>query len=106
MPTDYMTYTDLLPDQLSDQTGTNPRFFTSRRARDTSGRPRMPYGFESDEYADGWSPSSYRHDNGGDLFEELTFHSNLYENRHIFDNFRNGRVNFTMYGAYQRALSR
>ena len=106
LPVDQMAYTDLLPDQLSDQTGTNPRFFTSRRARDTSGRPRMPYGFESDEYADGWSPSSYRHDNGGDLFEELTFHSNLYENRHIFDNFRNGRVNFTVYGAYQRALSR
>lgn len=106
IPVDYVAYTDLLPDQLSDQTGTNPRFFTSRRARDVNGRPRMPYGFESDEYADGWSPSSYRHDNGGDLFEELTFHSNLYENRHPFDNFRNGRVNFTVYGAYQRALSR
>jgi hypothetical protein len=106
LPADVVGYTELLPDQLSDQTGTNPRFFTSRRARDVTGRPRMPYGFESDEYADGWSPSSYRHDNGGDLFEELTFHSNLYENRHIFDNFRNGRVNFTVYGAYQRALSR
>ncbi|MBK7581429.1 MAG: hypothetical protein IPI67_14605 [Myxococcales bacterium] len=105
-PVDYVGYTELLPDQLSDQTGTNPRFFTSRRARDLTGRPRMPYGFESDEYADGWSPSTYRHDNGGDLFEELTFHSNLYESRHIFDNFRNGRVNFTVYGAYQRALSR
>jgi len=106
IPVDQVGYTELVPDQLSDQTGTNPRFFTSRRARDPNGRPRMPYGFESDEYADGWSPSSYRHDNGGDLFEELTFHSNLYENRHIFDNFRNGRVNFTVYGAYQRALSR
>ncbi|MFO0571984.1 MAG: hypothetical protein U0263_40545 [Polyangiaceae bacterium] len=106
IPVDYMAYTDLVPDQHSQQLGNNPRFFTSRRARDAAGRPRMPYGFESDEYADSWSPSSYRHDNGGDLFEELTFHSNLYENRHIFDNFRNGRVNFTVYGAYQRALSR
>lgn len=106
IPVDYVAYTDLLPDQLADQQGTNPRFFTSRRARDKNGRPRMPYAFESDEYADGWSPSTYRHDNGADLYEELTFHSNLYENRHIFDNFRNGRVNFTVYGAYQRAMSR
>jgi hypothetical protein len=79
---------------------------STRHARDKMGRLRMPYGFSSDEYVNGWSPSSYQHDNGADLYEELTFHSNLYENRHIFDNFRNGKVNFTVYGAYQRALSR
>ncbi len=106
IPTDYMEYDDLIPDSRPEDQNTDPRFFASRRARDAEGRPRMPYGFSSDEYVNGWSPSTYQHDNGADLYEELTFHSNLYENRHIFENFRNGRVNFTVYGAYQRALSR
>jgi len=34
------------------------------------------------------------------------FHTSLYENRHIFDNFRNSRSNFNIYNAYQRALTR
>src|SRR6185295_6818820 len=37
---------------------------------------------------------------------EVVFHSNLYENRHIFENFRNNRSTFNIYGAYSRALSR
>lgn len=106
MPVDYVSYSDLSPDRLQDALSVDPRFFTARRARDAQGRPRMPYGYESDEYADGWSPSTYRHDNGADLYEELTFHSNLYENRHLWDDFRNGRVTFTVYGAYNRAITR
>jgi hypothetical protein len=101
---DYVQWNDMVPDTLTIEL--DPIFTTPRRARDQTGRPRMPYGFLSDEYADGWSPSSYRHDNGADMYEEIVFHSNLYENRHIFDNFRNGRATFTVYGAFQRALSR
>lgn len=104
IPVDYVSWDELVPDVLT--LDLDPQFYTPRRARDIKGRPRVPYGFGSDEYADGWSPSGYRHDNGADMYEEIVFHSNLYENRHIFDNFRNGRVNFTVYGAYQRALSR
>ncbi|MCC6216635.1 MAG: hypothetical protein IT376_17370 [Polyangiaceae bacterium] len=106
MHVDYMRYDDLIPDQVSFDYSVDPRANTSRRARDLTGRPRVPYGFESDEYADSWYPSTYRHDNGADLYEELVFHSNLYENRHVFDNYRNGRSTFTIAGAYNRAMSR
>ena len=80
----------------------DPKFFIPRRAKASDGRVRMPYAMEPDWYADGGSPSAYRHDNGADMYEELVFHSSLYENRHIFDNFRNSRSNFNIYGAYQR----
>jgi hypothetical protein len=104
-PVDYMSYGDLVPDQIGIDYE-DPRFFTPRRAKDTFGRPRVPYGFLTDNYADGWSPTAYRHDNGADIYEAVLFHTNLYENRHIFDNFRNGRVTFSVYNAYQRALAR
>jgi hypothetical protein len=103
-PVDYVAWADMVPDEVTDPLEVNS--IVPRRARDAKGRPRMPYGFESDEYADGWSPAGYRHDNGADMYEELMFHSSLYENRHIFDSYRNGRVNFAIYSAYQRALSR
>jgi hypothetical protein len=102
---DYVRWDQLLVDKVVVDFD-DDRFFTPARRVDGQGRPRMPYGFLSDEYADGWSPSAYRHDNGADMYEELVFHSNLYENRHIFDNFRNGRVNFTVHGAYNRAVAR
>ncbi len=105
-PVDFVSYRDMQGDSLSDYLNSDPKYFTPRRTHDDQGRPRMPYGFESDEYADGWSPSTYRHDNGADLYEELLFHSNLYEDRHVFDSFRNNRTNFTVYGGYLRALSR
>lgn len=103
-PVDYVSWADMVPDKIAD--AFDPGYYTPRRARDAGGRPRMPYGFGSDEYADGWTPSTYRHDNGADLYEELLFHSSLYENRHVFDMYRNGRTTFTVYGAYQRALAR
>ncbi|MEQ9321229.1 MAG: zinc-dependent metalloprotease [Polyangiaceae bacterium] len=104
-PMDFVSWNDMVPDQIVVDFD-DPDYFTPRRAVDLHDRPRVPYGFLTDNYADGWSPSSYRHDNGADMYEEVIFHSNLYENRHIFDNYRNGRVNFTVYGAYQRAVSR
>ncbi len=105
-PVDFVGWRELRPDTFEDDLNVDPKYFTPSRRRDFNGRPRMPYAFESDEYADGWSPSTYRHDNGADMYEEVLFHSNLYEDRHVFDNFRNGRVNFTIYGAYLRALGR
>ncbi len=104
-PIDYTMWDDMAADAITVDFN-DPRFFTPRRARDKLGRSRVPYGFLTDNYADGWSPTAYRHDNGADMYEEILFHTNLYENRHIFDNFRNGRVTFSVYGAYQRALSR
>jgi hypothetical protein len=104
-PIDFTMWSDLVPDAIRVDFD-DPRFFTPRRAFDAHYRPRVPYGFLTDNYADGWSPTAYRHDNGADMYEEIVFHSSLYENRHIFDNFRNGRATFSIYGAYQRALSR
>jgi hypothetical protein len=103
-PVDYAAWNDLVPDQIG--IFGDPKFFIQRRAKARDGKVRVPYSMEFDWYADGGSPSAYRHDNGADMYEELVFHSSLYENRHIFDNFRNGRTNFSIYGAYQRALSR
>ncbi len=102
---DFVEWDEMVPDNIVVDFD-DADYFTPRRASDPLGRPRVPYGFLTDNQADGWTPSAYRHDNGADMYEELVFHSNLYENRHIFDNFRNGRVNFTVYGAYQRALGR
>jgi len=120
-PIDFVAWDDMQADQITVDFD-DPDYFTPRRASErcwvrenpedsasaclVGQRPRVPYGFLTDNYADGWSPSAYRHDNGADMYEELVFHTNMYENRHIFDNFRRGRVNFTVYGAYQRALSR
>ena len=105
-PVDFVAYRDMQGDTIEDYLNSDPKYFTPRRTHDERGRPRMPYGFDSDEFRDGWSPSTYTHDNGADMYEELVFHSNLYEDRHIFDSFRNGRSNFTVYGGYSRALSR
>jgi len=104
-PVDYVEWMDMKPDKIVVDFD-DPDYFTPRRAEDMHHRPRVPYGFLTDGSADGWSPSAFRHDNGADMYEEMVFHSNMYENRHIFDNFRRGRSNFTVYGAYQRSLSR
>ena len=107
MPVDYVDWRDMVPDNTQVAlTNYNPLFVLARRAVDNQGRPRMPYAFCSDEWVEGGIPSCYQHDNGADIFEEMTFHDRLYEDRHIFDNFRRGKVNFSIYGAYQRAVSR
>ena len=103
-PVEYSSWNDLIPDRIG--VFGDPKFFIQRRAKSKDRKVRVPYSMEFDWYADGGSPSAYRHDNGADMYEELVFHTSLYENRHIFDNFRNGRTNFSIYGAYQRALSR
>src|SRR5262249_18317483 len=107
MPVDYVDWRDMLPDtSFAQYVNYDPRWIVSRRAVDKSARPRMPYAYGSDEAVEGGIPSTYQHDNGADLFEEMQSHDALYEARHIFDNFRRGRVNFSLYGAYQRSTSR
>jgi len=107
MPVDYVDWRDMVPDQSqAPLSNYNPLFILARRAQDNKGRPRMPYAFCSDEWVEAGIPSCYQHDNGGDIFEEMMFHDALYEDRHIFDNFRRGRLNFSIYGAYQRGVAR
>jgi hypothetical protein len=107
LPVAYTDWRDMLPDNTQAVlVNYDPRFAITRRAVDKLGRPRMPYAFSSDELVEAGIPSTYQHDNGADIYEEMVFHDDLYEDRHIFDNFRRGRVSFSIYGAYQRAMQR
>jgi hypothetical protein len=107
MPVDYVDWRDMVSDTSVDpRVNYDPRFVVSRRAVDNQGRPRMPYAFGTDDAVEAGIPSTYQHDNGADVYEEIAFHDGLYEDRHIFDNFRRGRVNFSIAGAYNRAVSR
>jgi hypothetical protein len=107
MPVDYVDWRDMVPDQTQVAlTNYNPLFVLARRAVDNKGRPRMPYAFCSDEWVEGGISSCYQHDNGADIFEEMMFHDRLYEDRHIFDNFRRGRVTFSIPGAFSRTVGR
>ena len=107
IPVDYVDWRDMVADtSFAQLVNYDPRWIVTRRALDKTGRPRMPYAFGTDDAVEAGIPSTYQHDNGADIYEEMQFHDSLYEDRHIFDNFRRSRVNFSIYGAYQRALSR
>ncbi len=69
-------------------------------------RPRVPYGFATDRWADLGNLSVYRHDNGADPYELFDFLITQQEVNHIFDNYRRNRQSFTVRGAATRALSR
>lgn len=105
-PVDYVSWRELEPDQLtSDYTG-DPQYFAPRRAKTYDGRVRVPIGFGSDEFRDGWSPSIQTRDAGADTYESTLWYLNKYENSHIWDNFRRNRTNFSIVRAYQRAIGR
>jgi hypothetical protein len=106
IPVEYVDWRDMVADIDQASVNYDPRWKISRRARDTQDRPRIPYAFANDYVVEGGLPSAYQHDNGADIYEEITFHDSLYEDRHIFDNFRRGRVNFSLFGAFQRSVSR
>ncbi len=91
----------------------DPQYFTPRRPRtrpeiDALGQSyvRVPYSFASDEFVDGWSPSTQTRDAGADVYEETLWFIHQYENGHIWTNFRNDRTAFSIVGAYRRALER
>ncbi len=106
MPVDYVAWRDMLPEVLSEDLWVDPKFFTPGRPMDTTGRIRVPYMFEGDEFADGWSPSTLRRDSGADPYEQFSFFINRYENEHIFENYRRNRVGFSVVDAYHRAMLR
>jgi hypothetical protein len=73
---------------------------------DPGGRVRVPYGFASDEWADLGNSSVYRHDNGGDVYEQVNFWVAQQEANHIFQNYRRGRALLNIRAGYNRTLSR
>lgn len=75
-------------------------------AYDSTGRVRVPHGFASDEWADLGNVAVFRHDNGADLYETMHFWIAQQEMTHIFTNYRRGRRDFNLYGAFQRTLGR
>jgi hypothetical protein len=75
-------------------------------AYDAQSRVRVPYGFATDNWADLGNVAVYRHDNGGDFYEQIAFWITQMETGHIFDNYRRSRSTFSIRGAYGRALGR
>ena len=79
---------------------------TAGPAADADGRPRMPYGFATDRWADLGNLSVYRHDNGADPYEIFNFMITSTEVWHIFDAYRRGRQDFSVRSASGRTLNR
>lgn len=73
---------------------------------DSANRPRMPYGFATDRWADLGNLSVYRHDNGADPYEIFNFMITSQEVWHIFDAYRRGRQDFSVRNASNRVLER
>ncbi len=98
LPVDYVAYNDLAVDKQGRGRG-GPNV-------DAKKRLRVPYSFATDHWADTGNVSVFRHDNGADPFEQVSFLINTQENRHIFDNYRRGRSTFTAAAAADRSFER
>jgi hypothetical protein len=79
---------------------------TAAPSVDAANRPRMPYGFATDRWADLGNVSVYRHDNGADPYEIFNFLVTSQEVWHIFDSYRRGRQDFSVRNASERTLGR
>ncbi len=75
-------------------------------AVDRHGRIRVPHSFASDEWADLGNIAVFRHDNGADIYETMHFWIAQQEMMHIFSSYRRGRRDFSVWGAFQRNLTR
>ena len=73
---------------------------------DRANRVRVPHAFASDNWADLGNVAVYRHDNGADLYETMHFWQAQQEMNHIFTSYRRGRRDFSIWGSFQRTLSR
>ncbi len=87
--------------------GEGPNFYQGGNAiDDRDNRIRVPYGFGTDSWADLGNLAVYRHDNGADPYELFDFFISQQEVNHIFDNYRRGRMTFSIRSAAGRALGR
>ncbi len=98
MPVDYVTWND-----LSEH---NQGSYRAGPCVDPMNRVRVPYSFATDNWADLGNASVYRHDMGADTYEIADFLISMYENRHIFDNYRRGRSTFNVRSAAGRSFGR
>jgi hypothetical protein len=79
---------------------------TKTHAYDVLNRVRVPHAFASDNWADLGNVAVFRHDNGADLYETMHFWQAQQEMNHIFTSYRRGRRDFSIWGAFQRTLTR
>lgn len=79
---------------------------TKTHAYDGRNRVRVPHAFASDNWADLGNVAVFRHDNGADLYETMHFWQAQQEMNHIFTSYRRGRRDFSIWGAFQRTLTR
>jgi hypothetical protein len=101
---DYVPYTALrMPDPLVELNGA---FYRGGPSVDASARTRVPYAFATDTWADLGNVSVFRHDNGGDPYEQANFLITTQEVRHIFDNFRRDRSTFSILAQSDRSFTR
>ncbi len=107
-PVDYVQWNSLTPKlsqvtgQYDEELGREDKPFLA----DADGRVRVPYGFATDDWADLGNLSVYRHDNGADMYELFHFWIAQQEVGHIFTNYRRGRQDFSIYGAFNRYIER
>ncbi|HET6282288.1 MAG TPA: zinc-dependent metalloprotease, partial [Polyangia bacterium] len=102
-PVDYVGYTQLRPATALEASGT---YQGGPNVEPATGRLRVPYAFATDHWADTGNVSVFRHDNGADPYEQVQFLISTQENRHIFDNYRRNRSNFSLISATQRSFDR
>jgi hypothetical protein len=101
---DYVPYTQLRQPTAAEINGGS--YAGGPSVDPSTSRPRVPYAFASDNWADIANVSVFRHDNGADPYEQAQFLISTQENRHIFDNYRRGRSSFSLLGAAQRSFDR
>ncbi len=75
-------------------------------AIDPEGRIRVATAFASDNRADIGNAAVFRHDNGADPYEQLSFLTSQAEMLHIFSDYRRGRSTFSVRGSARRWLKR
>lgn len=98
VPTDFVPFRELI-------TTFDPNNGPTSRV-DPLGRVRRPYLFASDEWADIGNLAVRRSDNGADAYEVAMFYISEYEDRHLWDNYRRNRTNFSLKRAVNRTYGR
>src|SRR5262249_41555353 len=73
---------------------------------DPQDRVRVPYSFATDTWADLGNQSVFRHDNGADPYEQAMFYITTQEDRHILDNYRRDRTDFSVRRSMDRSFDR
>lgn len=103
MPVDYAAWDDL---RMPTQQELGGGWYWGGPSVDKQKRLRVPYPYASDRWADLGNASVYRQDMGADPYEIATYLVATQENRHVFDNFRRGRSDFSVRRAVNRSFQR